>query len=55
MRTIIEENRKNAILEELRTANLAFQKTYPGDRAEQLEGELPGDEIGHDIALGTLA
>lgn len=35
MRTIIEESRKNAILEELRTANLAFQKTYPGDRAER--------------------
>lgn len=35
MRTIIDERHKSAILEELRTANLAFQKTYPGDRADR--------------------
>jgi len=35
MKTTIEENLKKAILEELRGANLAFQKTYPGDRSDR--------------------
>lgn len=35
MKTTIEESHKNAILDDLRTANLAFQKTYPGDRSDR--------------------
>ena len=35
MKTTIADNQKNVILDELRTANLAFQKTYPGDRSDR--------------------
>lgn len=35
MKTSIDEKQKTIILDELRKANLAFQKTYPGDRSDR--------------------
>lgn len=35
MKTTLDTNTRNAILDELRQANLAFQKVYPGDRPDR--------------------
>jgi citrate lyase beta subunit len=35
MKLSINDNTKNSLLEELKTANLKFQKTYPGDKPDR--------------------
>ncbi|MCW3106641.1 MAG: phosphoenolpyruvate kinase, partial [Segetibacter sp.] len=35
MKLSISENEKDTLLNELRTANLQFQKTYPGDKPDR--------------------